>query len=96
MDHDSFLPGLTKLCEAIHKHGACAMVQLNHAGASASSARIGMQPISASDLPSKPGGEIPRPMTEEEMQTIAAKDLGHSEIVNHDDPAFVKFIYNLH
>lgn len=35
-------------------------------------------------------------LTEEEMQTIAAKDLGHSEIVNHDDPAFVKFIYNLH
>lgn len=35
-------------------------------------------------------------LTEEEMATIAAKDLGHSEIVNHDDPAFVKFIFNLH
>lgn len=35
-------------------------------------------------------------LTEEEMQTIAAKDLGHSEIVNHDDPAFVKFIHNYH
>lgn len=35
-------------------------------------------------------------LTEEEMNTIAEKDLGHSEIVNHDDPAFVKFIYNLH
>ena len=33
-------------------------------------------------------------LTEEEMQTVAAKDLGHSEIVNHDDPAFVKFIFN--
>lgn len=33
-------------------------------------------------------------LTDEEMQTIAAKDLGHSEIVNHDDPAFVKFIHN--
>ena len=33
-------------------------------------------------------------LTEEEMQTIAEKDLGHSEIVNHDDPAFVKFIFN--
>ena len=33
-------------------------------------------------------------LTEEEMQTIAAKDLRHSEIVNHDDPAFVKFIHN--
>ena len=29
-------------------------------------------------------------LTEEEMNKIASKDLGHSEIVNHDDPAFVK------
>ena len=35
-------------------------------------------------------------LTEEEMQIVAAKDLGHSEIVNHDDPAFVKFIHNYH
>ena len=35
-------------------------------------------------------------LTEEQMKTIAAKDLGHSEIVNHDDPAFVKFIFNYH
>ena len=35
-------------------------------------------------------------LTNDEMQTIAAKDLGHSEIVNHDDPVFVKFIHNYH
>ena len=35
-------------------------------------------------------------LKEEEMQKIAAKDLGHSEIVNHDDPTFVKFIHNYH
>lgn len=35
-------------------------------------------------------------LTEEEMQKVAVKDLGHSEIVNHDDPAFVKFIHNYH
>ena len=35
-------------------------------------------------------------LTEEEMERISAKDLGHSEIVNHDDLVFVKFIYNLH
>ena len=35
-------------------------------------------------------------LTEEEMAKVAAKDLGHSEIVNHDDPAFVKFIHNYH
>ena len=35
-------------------------------------------------------------LTDEEMAAIAAKDKGHSEIVNHDDPAFVKFVLNLH
>lgn len=35
-------------------------------------------------------------LTDEEMAVIAGKDLGHSEIVNHDDPAFVRFIYKLH
>lgn len=31
-------------------------------------------------------------LTDDEMAKIAAKDLGHSEIVNHDDPAFVKML----
>lgn len=31
-------------------------------------------------------------LTDEEMAEIAAKDLGHSEIVSHDDPAFVKML----
>lgn len=35
-------------------------------------------------------------LTDEEMAQITAKDLGHSEIVSHDDPAFVKYIFHLH
>lgn len=35
-------------------------------------------------------------LTDEEIAQITAKDLGHSEIVSHDDPAFVKYIFNLH
>ena len=31
-------------------------------------------------------------LTDDEMTKIAAKDLGHSEIVNHDAPAFVKML----
>lgn len=34
-------------------------------------------------------------LTDDEMVKIAAKDLGHSEIVNHDDPAFVKMIFGM-
>lgn len=35
-------------------------------------------------------------LTEEEMGQISAKDLGHSGIVDHSDPAFVKFIWQYH
>ena len=31
-------------------------------------------------------------LTDEEMAVIAEKDLGHSEIVDHDDPGFVKLL----
>lgn len=37
-------------------------------------------------------------LTDEEMAVMAKKDLGHSEIVNHDDPGFVKALngMNIH
>ena len=34
-------------------------------------------------------------LTDEEMKSIASLDLGHSEIVNHYDPAFVKMLHNM-
>lgn len=33
-------------------------------------------------------------LTEAEMAIVAGKDLGRSEIVNHDDPAFVKMLHS--
>ena len=75
MDEDRFIPGFFELCEALHAQGCAASVQLNHAGASARSSRIGMQPVSASDRPSKRGNEIPRPLTVDEIHQIV-KDFG--------------------
>ena len=75
IDHDNYLPRLFKLTETVHKHGACIGIQINHAGASAQSARTNMQPVSASDIPSKAGGEIPRGLSKEEIESIA-KDYG--------------------
>lgn len=34
-------------------------------------------------------------LSEDDMQKIAQLDLGHSEIVNHSDPAFVKMLHNM-
>lgn len=73
IDHDNYLPRLFKFCENIHRYGTCVAVQINHAGASAVSARTNMQPVSASDIPSKEGGEIPRPLEKDEILHIVKK-----------------------
>lgn len=73
IDHDSFMPRLYKLTDTIHDEGGMVAIQINHAGASASSARTGVQPVSASNIPSKDGGEEPRPLTKEEMEVIVKK-----------------------
>ena len=73
IDHDNYIPRLFKLTETIHKHGTCIGIQLNHAGASAQWARTNMQPVSASDIPSKEGGDIPRPLEKDEIMRIVKK-----------------------
>lgn len=77
IDKDNYIPRLYKLCENIHRHGACIAIQLNHAGASAMESRIGMQPVSASDIPSKKGGNIPRPLSRDEILHIV-KEYGEA------------------
>lgn len=73
IDHDSFMPRYYQLVETLHKHGAMVAVQVNHAGASASSARTGMETVSSGDIPTKAGGEKPRPMTKEEILETVKK-----------------------
>lgn len=87
IDHDNYIPRLYKLCETIHKHGACIAIQLNHAGASAMEERIGMRPVSASNLPNKKGGAIPRPLEKEELVEIAkryAKAAKRAQVIGFD------------
>ncbi|MCD8018443.1 MAG: FAD-dependent oxidoreductase [Clostridiales bacterium] len=73
IDKDNYIPRLFKLCESVHQQGGRVAIQINHAGASAMSSRIDMQPVSASNIPSKNGGEIPRPLTVEEIYGIVKK-----------------------
>ena len=73
IDHDSFMPRYYQLVENLHKNGATVAIQINHAGASASSARTGMETVSSSNIPTKAGGETPRPMTKEEIMTTVKK-----------------------
>ena len=73
LDKDCYMPALYRLTETVHKYGTKIAVQINHAGASAIESRIGMQPVSASNLPNKKGGAAPRPLTKDEIMTIVKK-----------------------
>ncbi|WP_193437391.1 NAD(P)/FAD-dependent oxidoreductase [Sporolactobacillus pectinivorans] len=74
MDNDQFIPGLYKFTETMHAYGACVSVQINHAGASAYPGRLnGIQPVSASTIPSKSGGAVPRSLTKDEILEIVKK-----------------------
>lgn len=70
IDHDRYVPRLWALTERLHRHGAKAAIQLNHAGASANPARTGVPSVSSSDLPTKPGGSVPVPMTTEQIADV--------------------------
>ncbi len=74
IDDNQYVPGLYTLVERLHAYGAKVSIQLNHAGASAFALRLnGVQPVSSSNIPSKTGGAVPRPLTVEEMKEIARK-----------------------
>ncbi len=74
IDSKQFMPGLFELTERIHKYGALASIQLNHAGASAYPERLGgLQSVSSSSVPSKAGNPAPRPLTRREILNIVDK-----------------------
>ena len=68
---DRFIPGLRRLVEAIHEHGALAAAQLYQAGRYAHSSSIGgRQAIAPSAVRSKFTGEVPREMTREDIKQV--------------------------
>jgi 2,4-dienoyl-CoA reductase (NADPH2) len=72
LEDDRFLPGMKRLTDVLHGHGAKVFVQLMHMGASAPSLLLGHQPVSASAVRSALTGEMPRELTIPEIsETIA-------------------------
>lgn len=69
--HDRHIPGLIKLTSAIKDEGACAWIQLYHAGAYAYSAMMdGRKPVAPSAVYSKYSKETPAEMTLEDIKNI--------------------------
>lgn len=73
IDHDRFVPGLSKLSESIKSFGAKACLQINHAGASTSTARVEKDYIVGPSNISVKNGEIPRPLTIPEIYELVNK-----------------------
>ncbi|MFC1895396.1 FAD-dependent oxidoreductase [Thermodesulfobacteriota bacterium] len=68
LEDEKFLPGLTRLTDAVHEHGAKVFAQLMHQGASSFSFVLGAQPVSASAVRSGLTREMPRELTRDEIK----------------------------
>ncbi|MCX5999186.1 MAG: FAD-dependent oxidoreductase, partial [Chloroflexi bacterium] len=79
IDDDKFIPGLTRLAETIHQHGARTVLQLQHGGRGTKSSITGIQPVAPSPIPMPYGtqvgyeGEMPRELTVSEIKGIVRK-----------------------
>ena len=76
VDNDRFIAGLSELVEAVHLAGAKICLQLQYAGAqgSMSYSTEGVRVVGPSDVPCfLTGGEIPRPLTIEEIEQVEEK-----------------------
>lgn len=67
---EEHVPGLTRLAEVIKRHGARAALQLNHGGGFAVSSTTGLQPSAPSAVICRPGGELPRELTVDEIRNL--------------------------
>ena len=68
---DEFIPGLTRLSDAIKKNGARSCVQINHAGRYNFSFFLdGKQPVAPSAIASRMTGETPKALEIEEIHQI--------------------------
>ncbi len=86
IDDDRFIPGLTDLVQAVKQHGAKIAIQLHHAGSEAQKSITGEQPVAPSAIP-KPGHEMPRELTTEEVDGLVlsfAKAAHRAKIAGFD------------
>jgi NADPH2 dehydrogenase len=69
---DKFIPGLSRLADAVHAKGAAIILQINHTGSVSSTEIIGQQPVGPSPIkqPKRATAEVPRELATHEIQSI--------------------------
>ncbi|MDD5094616.1 MAG: FAD-dependent oxidoreductase [Dehalococcoidia bacterium] len=73
IDDDKYLPGLSRLADAIKKKGAHPCQQLIHAGRYTPGRVMGVQPVAPSAIASRYTGEMPRELTTSQVEAIIEK-----------------------
>lgn len=68
--NDGLTSGLAKLAQTIKKHGAVAIIQINHAGSRTSSDVCLERPVGPSEVMLPGGSELPRELTTDEIDGI--------------------------
>jgi 2,4-dienoyl-CoA reductase-like NADH-dependent reductase (Old Yellow Enzyme family)/thioredoxin reductase len=70
-DQDRFIPGLNRLVEAVHDHGAKVALQINHSGGVADERKTrGIKPVAPSPVPPGKSPVIPKELTVKEISEI--------------------------
>ncbi|MDN5362492.1 MAG: hypothetical protein PWP70_1539, partial [Moorella sp. (in: firmicutes)] len=67
---DRLIPGLRRLVEAVHAHGAKIAIQLFHGGRQAHSELTGQPLLAPSPIPDPTVGEIPKELTKDEINML--------------------------
>ncbi|MFM7028282.1 MAG: FAD-dependent oxidoreductase [Chakrabartia sp.] len=86
---DKFLPGLTRLCDRVHAHGAKIAVQLHHGGLVAGYSSRWDHPLWAPAIPPAPNGNFMEYFLPEEMAGFAGMKMPTIKVLEKDDIATV-------
>lgn len=70
---ESFIPGLARLAEAVHRAGGRIAGQIYHAGRQATRAITGLEPMAPSPIPCPIMNDMPREMTRGDIEAMVEK-----------------------
>ncbi len=73
IDDDCYIPGLSKLADAVHEHGAKMVIELMHMGRYRFVRETTIQPVAPSAIASRLPMAMPRALTTEEVEGLIEK-----------------------
>jgi 2,4-dienoyl-CoA reductase-like NADH-dependent reductase (Old Yellow Enzyme family)/NADPH-dependent 2,4-dienoyl-CoA reductase/sulfur reductase-like enzyme len=85
ISHDRFLPGLRRLAERVHRHGAKIAAQLHHGGLVAAYSAGGGHPLWGPSLPGPFVGDFPDAFLPEEMAAFAGGAVPTVKVLTPED-----------